>query len=684
MGLSAAEMDEHQDMRVSGLGMQSASVLWTPKAGKGSMSTTLVSGSAFITMEYQGLQPVLFSSTGGFHSSVQLPWNTSVPQAGGVKKVYKFKVTTDAVDDWLVYVFDLDGKTPFKLDKFKHLDNRLAGPANFNGYIQIARLPGAPRKAKSKHGKRYNTADKKRQLDAELVYDMHAGTYATTLELDGSVDINGESGTYSFAFKPTKLVGNPLLTFLLRHHQDAIHPETGIVTTLSMWSPSKGLMKAYSGHMFAFGEKDLPTEYKGFLGPLTFDRLSRNALDVISYAAEDDLTQDIDALTNLESFYFSGKALAKFAQICLVTNDVLKNATSVKSCVARVEAALEVFIKGNNANPRAWDSDWMGIISSCGVNKTPDVAQSCDFGNVVYNDHHFHHGYFIYTAAILARLHPQWLTKGNNKAFINLLARDYANPSRSDKFFPLFRNFNWFDGHSVAHGILSVNYGKDEESSSEDYNSIYALKLWGEVIGDQSMVGRSNLMLGVMRRSMQDYILMSQDNTVQPPNFIHNFVAGILFESKVNHTTWFGNNPEFIHGIHMLPLTPLSAYFRTRSFVEDEWKTVLAGLVKTVVSGWNGVIMANLGLINPVESFKYFANAALDKGLIDDGASRTWYLTLAAGRGGSEGYTKRPGHTHIETSVSGLTTSAKPTSTAKPSKVKTGKHRSKTSHKPKA
>jgi endo-1,3(4)-beta-glucanase len=56
-------------------------------------------------------------------------------------------------------------------------------------------------------------------------------------------------------------------------------------------------------------------------------------------------------------------------------------------------------------------------------------------------------------------------------------------------------------------------------------------------------------MLAVNKRSIQTYFLMTSDNDVMPKVYIGNKVTGIFFENKADYTTWFGNNPEYIHGI---------------------------------------------------------------------------------------------------------------------------------------
>ena len=215
---------------------------------------------------------------------------------------------------------------------------------------------------------------------------------------------------------------------------------------------------------------------------------------------------------------------------------------------------------------------------------------------------------------------------------MNALVRDIANPSAEDTYFPVSRMFDWYHGHSWAHGLYETFDGKDEESSSEDSMSAYAIKMWGRTIGDSNMEARGNLQLALTARSLQNYFLYESRNTVQPGNFIGNKVAGILFENKIDHTTYFGGNVEYIQGIHMLPLLPSSTLTRTRNFVREEWDTFFSdGRVDAVAGGWKGILYANLAIIDPKSAWSFFSQPDFDVSWLDGGASRTWYLVLAAG-----------------------------------------------------
>lgn len=161
------------------------------------------------------------------------------------------------------------------------------------------------------------------------------------------------------------------------------------------------------------------------------------------------------------------------------------------------------------------------------------------------------------------------------------------------------------------------------------------MKLWGQVTGDANMQARGDLQLAIAARSLQNYFLLESTNKNQPSAFIPNKVTGILFENKVDHTTYFSSGTEAIEGIHMLPVMPPSAFTRTANFVTEEWNTYFSnGRVDQYDSGWKGILYANLALIDPSTSYKFFTSSSFNSTWLDGGASRTWYIAYAATLGG--------------------------------------------------
>jgi len=55
---------------------------------------------------------------------------------------------------------------------------------------------------------------------------------------------------------------------------------------------------------------------------------------------------------------------------------------------------------------------------------------------------HFHYGYHIYAAAVVAHFDHDWGRRFFDK--VMLLIRNVANPSEHDAFFTKFRHKDWF------------------------------------------------------------------------------------------------------------------------------------------------------------------------------------------------------------------------------------------------
>lgn len=203
------------------------------------------------------------------------------------------------------------------------------------------------------------------------------------------------------------------------------------------------------------------------------------------------------------------------------TNDNDRNL--VATGLAVLKAYFLKIVRNNSPDvpkPLFYDSYWNGIISSFPWNRVvvngtqiqPDGGEC--YGNSIYNDHMFHYGYLVYTAALIAHMDPSFLREPGVKDFINTLTRDYASPV-DDQHFPFSRNFDWWHGHSWAAGTKASSDGKDLESTSEDAMALLAIKLWGKVTGDKSMEARGDLQLAILKRSVQAYFLWETGNDIQ-------------------------------------------------------------------------------------------------------------------------------------------------------------------------
>ncbi|KAF9351618.1 hypothetical protein BGX26_010421 [Mortierella sp. AD094] len=618
MGLSAKELGEKHDMTVGNFGEFGCTMVLVPskekKRGKlniprASIRVPIVRGMAFVTALYKNLTPQILSTI-----LVRTLTLDPKPLPDGWVK-YRFLIE-DGVT-WLLYAKpDSSSSSPLVLTK---LDQGLvtAISGKFTGLIQIAKLPVGS------------------EAEAESIYDQSAGVYATRGDL--AIEpryLSNEAGGYRIDWKLGGNANKPFIHFTLPHHRDVI-TDVAKPTTLVLPSTTKGKMVAYQGFTWHLYEPERLSV--GFLPEGWSEMVTEEQLAKIREQAVKDVDMDFDSQTDLNSMYFAGKGLAKFALLSLVVTDVLKdNGDLHKRCLDKLKASFERFMENRQQFPLVYDRTWKGLISVQGL----DIGPLADFGNSWYNDHHYHYGYFIHTAAIIRYLDPKWRTKDLD-SYINSLLRDVANPSKQDKHFPVFRSFDWFMGHSWSQGIFVSLDGKDEESTSEDINLYYAMSLWGKISKKQEVERLGQLMLTVARRSIQSYFLMEDDNVNHPDIFVGNKVTGILFENKADHSTYFSprlvysQHPlhlsECIQGIQMIPATPALPKVRRHKFVKQEWDTLLRPRIDFVDDGWKSILMMNYATLNKDEAWKYFSSGDTSKPVpLDDGMTLTWAMFYVA------------------------------------------------------
>lgn len=492
--LSADELGESSKLTVENpKGFSAQAVLSRSSGSAQKIVFPVVQGMGYVTGIYTNLQPVIES--GVFFRNVV---SAGSPRQG----IYKYRVALEDESSWLVYVASADGQDP----NLKLVSNsKLQGPSGFSGTIQVAKNPAG--------------------TSGEKFYDNSAGVYPVEGNVSGAV--SGAVGTYSLSWTKAgkDAQGTPLIMFALPHHVQSFNASTkGRVTDIHLRSTTKGNMTAVIGETWTMAEPGLPIEM-GFapwspsLG--TVQQISAAAQQFILQVAPVELKQNMDSQTNLNSMYYSGKALSKFATLVYTVNQLGNDVELAAAGLQELKKCFARFVNNQQQYPLVYDAVWKGVVSSAGYNG--DLL--ADFGNTAYNDHHFHYGYFIQAAAIIGALDPSWLAA--NKDWVNMLMRDASNPV-DDGYFPFSRAFDWFNGHSWAKGLFESYDGKDEESTSEDSMFSYAVKMWGHTIGDASMEARGNMMLGIMRRTLHEYFLMENNNTNQPPNFIANKVTGIV------------------------------------------------------------------------------------------------------------------------------------------------------------
>jgi endo-1,3(4)-beta-glucanase len=319
--------------------------------------------------------------------------------------------------------------------------------------------------------------------------------------------------------------------------------------------------------------------------------------------------------------YFFGKQVAAVARLALIADELGEDALA-SELRAKISGWLEPWLAGGAGSRLLYDSSWGGLVSRPGI-----ADAGADFGLGYYNDHHFQYGYFIYSAAVLARKDAAWLER--HRAAVEVILRDYANPA-ADAYFPASRCKDWFAGHSWAAGIFEFADSRNQESTSEAINGYYAVYLWGLATGDARLRDFGRLLLGTELRAAQTYWQV-KDESIYPAPFSSHKIVGVLWGTKADHTTWFGNQLEFIHGIQWVPFTPMSEELLPRAWMEQSYPLVGAALQRSEPSmgeSWRGLVHMAHAIVDPAAAWAEVS--ALQT--FDDGNSRTNALYWVATR----------------------------------------------------
>lgn len=614
--LSAVSFDEDMSMEINEMTLSSTTVtLAESNDSNDYLEIPLVQGMGFTTGIYHGTLNAKIASGVGFETLSQ---ETSEDLADGI---LKYRITLLNGVSWLCYAIVPDGIDSSSFTLQATSTYSIISSSNIDGLIlQLAVAPD--------------------DTDLEVYYDQAAGMYVTDFQLQGLSD--GAAATYEFSYSTqgTSASGNTMI-FSLPHHESSLTSAMAdAYTGIELQSTTKGTMKGYLTTSLQFFQS-LNTQiswlpWSSQLNSTTLE-YSTEQLILLAEVANAELQVSISSSIDGLNTYYLGKVIDKYAYVLLTVSQILGDSETTESTLANIKSAFDILLLNEQFYPLIYDTKFNGIVSS---GDWASTTTGYDFGNTYYNDHHFHYGYIIHAAAVVgyvdAQLGGSWAME--NKDWVNSLVRDVANPSTDDVYFAQSRMFDWYHGHSWAAGLFENGNGKNEESSSEDYNFAYGMKLWGSVVGDQSMELRGDLMISIMSDSMNAYFLYEDNNDIEPEEIIGNKVSGILFDNIIDYTTYFGQNVEYIHGIHMLPITPVSSQIRREAFVQQEWEEKISPIIASLESSWCGILMLNEALFDPASSYSFFSNDDLDwDTYLDNGMSRTWSLAFSGGLANSLG-----------------------------------------------
>lgn len=142
-------------------------------------------------------------------------------------------------------------------------------------------------------------------------------------------------------------------------------------------------------------------------------------------------------------------------------------------------------------------------------------------------------------------------------------------------------------------------------------------------------IGRITLATEI--RSAQKYWQINSTSTIYEPVYSANRCVGVLWETKVDYATFFGLNVEYIHGIQMLPYTPITIDYITPDWIKDSYPVFSAAYTRAdpvASDAWKGLLYQAQAVID-LPTATSLINTL--KGY-DDGNTRTntlyWLYTI--------------------------------------------------------
>lgn len=424
------------------------------------------------------------------------------------------------------------------------------------------------------------------QLTTLETYRLHAYAFVTGSTVTWAYDETSAKLTSTFTYT-TELKEaangnlNQTLTALYRHQW----LNTSDALTSFEYTSVAGKMKVFDGNQFT---TDLT--FEGVLPSLP-DQGDYNKTDLLAMVNE--VTKE-----TLPSgpTYENGKAIARFAHLINIA-DQLGAVAARDHFLSEIKKRLEDWFTVGGAQEYSYNSTWdvlTGYPSGYGADNQ-------------INDHNFHSGYAIMGAAIVAQFDSVWAATENWGGMVDLLIKDGNNWDRNDTKFPYLRSFDPYAGHSWEAGHGDFGDGNNEESSSESMNFATAVTLWGAATNRKEIRDMGIYLYTTERTAIEQY-WFDIDDAVFPTSYPYK-ALGMVWGGKGVHSTWFGANPEFIHGINMLPFTGGSFYLgRKPEYVQTNYDEIVKEL-NSPPKIWQDIIWQYLALADPNPALAlYYAN----------------------------------------------------------------------------
>lgn len=302
----------------------------------------------------------------------------------------------------------------------------------------------------------------------------------------------------------------------------------------------RGLLKVAEGNVFSFSY-----DFNGVVGhvPEPVVQEIPNPYD------PEKMTTMINSFSTATGYgddtYWGGKNLVNFSKYALIAKEIENpNYETIKTNAKNAIIDWLTYSPGETARYYARYENWKALV---GFNPS--------FGSEQFTDHHFHYGYLIHAAALLAMVDKPFLD--NYQGMLKEVIKEYANWDKLDNRYPYLRTFSPWRGHSYAGGLSSGD-GNNQESTSEAMQSWAGMFFLGDLLQDTAMRDAAAFGYLTESRATREYWFDVDDENI--PSVFNHSMIGVVFDGGMLYGTWFSNAPIHIHGIQWLPWSPILNY----------------------------------------------------------------------------------------------------------------------------
>jgi len=318
----------------------------------------------------------------------------------------------------------------------------------------------------------------------------------------------------------------------------------------------------------------------------------------------------IDFAASATDTYFGGKMLYRAANLMTLAEQL-----GVTDVAATLRTGLTAELQ-KWFNPKGCDtSATKCFVYDDGIKSI--IGLEASFGSDELNDHHFHYGYLLYAAAVVAKNDPALADSFAPVA--DLLVADIASSDASAEF-PQYRNFDPYSGHAWASGSSPFADGNNQESSSESVSAWNALAMWEKVRGNTDMYDQAVWMMSAEANSAKLY--WTNADFSEFPAFTHK-IAALNWGGKRDYATWFSPEPGAMLGIQLIPMGSYSTY------LAGDVDKIKANLAEGAPGGYGAqfgeYMVQYLALADPAAARAELANLPAE---IDNGTTKSYVMAF--------------------------------------------------------